>query len=1560
VDVSVWRTAAAVTALLLVGSVLPAGDVAAAAAATPSIAAFPDGDVIPAQSSSATASPPQASTQHELPGVVLVRFRDASAVANTSVLQTVNGLEQETVGTTGYVRVAIPGSVDDAVTRLGDNPAVLGIEPDYIRSASASPNDPLFRKGGPQSYLSTMRVPQAWDVTTGSAAVTLAVVDSGVDPSHPDLAGRVLPGKDFVNNDSDAADDNGHGTAVAGVAAAATNNGLGIAGVTWTTKVLPVKVLDSSGAGSDSAIASGITWAADNGASIINLSLGAGYDGAVLRSAVQYALAKGVVVVAAAGNNADAGPVYPAAYPGVLAVSATDESGTFASFSNIGSYVGVAAPGVNVMAPVSTAASVIPITRDRYTPMSGTSFSAALVSGVASLVKAQHPDWSPAQIVDRVETTARDVGPYGVDPYYGHGLVDAAAAVGAAPVQPPAGAPRDALEPNDVADRATVLADNAPVDATIAPEGDVDWYAFDAVAPDTVRINVRSNVIDTPGATHRFLPGISAYGTTFEALGTSQERLSPDTISLNVPITVSGRYRFSVRNLRLGTTARPYTVEVSSLHQSWPNPFFPPEVDAVPARAGAPAVVDATGDGRADVVAAAPNGVWVLPQLPDGTLGPPRERSTSDPQSSLVKVADVNGDGRTDVLAETTAGIVLYAGSPTGLSSATAIPGTAGSTSFVVADFNNDRRPDLLVANPSSGLAVFRNIGTSFAAPVTVSAGSSDRLAVGDINGDGHADVVIGGSGGFNVILQQADGSFAPPFVVDLHTFALGGIAVGDVTGDGRADVVVDRSVNTNTGTADQQPQLLVLAQRSDGTLATPVAYATLDVPDPIVIADINGDGRNDVVVTHRGWEAVGLFVQRTDGTLAPEQLAAVPYNSDTVAAVGDVNTDGKSDLVLSDGDAVVVLRQMSAASPPEPWIRSTTPAAQSSLVATSTPVSATFTRALDPATVGAATVTLLNATTGTTVPSTVSYDGANGVITIRPTNALTSGTAYAAVVDGVKDTTGTSMPAPAEWRFLTTGTSTDTTPPDTVILDAPTTYAAPGAALSFMATEPGSRLECQLNGSVWFPCDQVGIRYSTSGPVSLLVRAIDSAGNVDPTPAAAGWNHVPAAQPPPNCGWSTAPAVVVPSTVTATTTVSSGYGGAASHVIRVPNILGCSLWYTWTASADQTVQLDTADSDFDTVLAVYTGDPASPTEVAWNDDHDGLRTAKLAFSARRGTTYRFVLDGWLSPTNMAMGSAVLHLSTSIPTTTTSPPVPPPPSPPPPTTTGPTTTTSTTRPPSTTTTTPPKPLAQSAAPPAPPAGYRMLDADGTVFAFGASLVYGDAVPWIAPRVPSARGVALSTTADDAGYWIVDDRGGVYSFGTAAFYGGLAEGTLRPDEAVTGLSATPTGRGYWIFTNRGRVFTFGDAAFLGDLTGVVLNGPILGAAPTPTGHGYYMVGSDGGIFAFGDATFFGSMGSAKLNQPVEAIAPTPTGNGYWLVATDGGIFAFGDATFHGSMGGQRLNRPVIGMVPFGNGYLLVGDDGGIFDFSDQPFVGSLGDRVLSLPITAVSTSPARIG
>ena len=296
--------------------------------------------------------------------------------------------------------------VKEVIADFEKNPNVNYAEPNYIAKICDIPDDPDFSNqwglhNTGQYHLTDADIdaPEAWDIETGDSTVIIGILDTGVDYGHPDLTDNVIStGYDFVNNDDDAMDDNGHGSHVAGIAAAKTNNTTGIAGVAWNCKILPVKVMQSNGYGSYSDIASGVNYAANNGAKVINLSLGGYASSYVLQNALENAYTTSVIV-GAAGNGGTSVPFYPAAWSFVIGVGASDVLynqitqtwyETKAVFSNYGINADIYAPGVNIY-------STIPLFHPHtysYASWNGTSMAAPFVTGTVALLRSHYSDWS--------------------------------------------------------------------------------------------------------------------------------------------------------------------------------------------------------------------------------------------------------------------------------------------------------------------------------------------------------------------------------------------------------------------------------------------------------------------------------------------------------------------------------------------------------------------------------------------------------------------------------------------------------------------------------------------------------------------------------------------------------------------------------------------------------------------------------------------------------------------------------------------------------------------------------------------------------------------------------------------------------------------------------------------------------------------------------------------------------------------------------------------------------------------------------------------------------------
>lgn len=344
--------------------------------------------------------------------------------------------------------IALGAGVDAtrALQWLQADPYVLYAENDgTIQQTDVTPNNPNYNQ---QYGLTQIDAPAAWSVTQGSSSVIVAVLDTGLDLSNPAFAGRLwvnptagqdgysgdVNGWNFVSNNSNVQDNDGHGTHVTGILAATGNNGIGVAGVDWNARIMVVKVLDSAGNGSTSNAIAGIYFAAQHGARVINASWGGGTYSAALADAIAYAGSLGAVFVTAAGNdgvNSDVKPSYPGSYnlPNEIVVAAVDSSGNLASFSDYGSSsVTLAAPGVNILSTVPGG----------FGTLSGTSMATPYVSGVVSLVVGLHPEWTAIQVVQHIKSTVK-ADPALAGKTSTGGIVDAANAVRAAAATPSSG-----------------------------------------------------------------------------------------------------------------------------------------------------------------------------------------------------------------------------------------------------------------------------------------------------------------------------------------------------------------------------------------------------------------------------------------------------------------------------------------------------------------------------------------------------------------------------------------------------------------------------------------------------------------------------------------------------------------------------------------------------------------------------------------------------------------------------------------------------------------------------------------------------------------------------------------------------------------------------------------------------------------------------------------------------------------------------------------------------------------------------------------------------------------
>ena len=398
------------------------------------------------------------STESYAPGEIVVKFKDGVSLQKASVAMA-------DLGTTvissneyiGFHQLSIPAdkTVEEMVAAFSARPDVEYAEPNYIAHAFMTPNDPYYSY---QWHFPLINMASAWDQSTGSGVV-VAVVDCGVAyetygsfTKAPDLAGtNFVAGYDYVNNDTHPNDDCGHGTHVCGTVAQTTNNSLGVAGIAFNCSIMPVKVLDADGYGSYTAIANGITFAANNGADVINLSLGGASSSSTLQNAVIYAYNQGIAVVCAAGNAGTSAPQYPAAYTQSISVSAVRYDKTYTWYTSYGSTIDICAPGGDLNVDQNGDGyvdGVLQQTHDGtnygtfgYYFYEGTSMACPHVAGVAALLIAKNGGtMSPDAVRAALQNTAQDLGATGWDQYYGYGLIDANAALLSIANNPPVAA----------------------------------------------------------------------------------------------------------------------------------------------------------------------------------------------------------------------------------------------------------------------------------------------------------------------------------------------------------------------------------------------------------------------------------------------------------------------------------------------------------------------------------------------------------------------------------------------------------------------------------------------------------------------------------------------------------------------------------------------------------------------------------------------------------------------------------------------------------------------------------------------------------------------------------------------------------------------------------------------------------------------------------------------------------------------------------------------------------------------------------------------------------------
>jgi len=455
-----------------------------------------------------------------VPGRVLVKFRSNVGLDHARQIVAALGVREDGVlPATGVLVLNLPDQADEAAfaNALADRPDVEFAELDrMVQPAEVTPNDPWFANW--EGHLKRIQAPTAWATTVGSSNVVIAILDTGVDANHEDLAGKIVPGWNTYNNNSTTTDVSGHGTAVAGTAAAASNNGVGVASVCWLCRIMPVRVSDMTGYATYSSIANGLTWAADHGARVANISYIVS-DSSTVTSAAQYFQGKGGVVTSSAGNYSTFSNSVDNPY--ILTVSATDYFDVIYSYSNTGKNIDVAAPGDSFSTQMGGG----------YVSTGGTSYSAPIVAGVAALVLSANPSLSANQVQDIVKQSADDLGAAGWDPIYGAGRVNAARAVSMAA----AGGTVDTVP---------------PAVGFMYPNN-----GLDVSGPITVQISATDN------------SGVSAVELSVDGTSIGSTAISPYAFQWDSRLVANGSHSFSARatDLRGNVSSSSITVNVRNL-----------------------------------------------------------------------------------------------------------------------------------------------------------------------------------------------------------------------------------------------------------------------------------------------------------------------------------------------------------------------------------------------------------------------------------------------------------------------------------------------------------------------------------------------------------------------------------------------------------------------------------------------------------------------------------------------------------------------------------------------------------------------------------------------------------------------------------------------------------------------------------------------------------------------------------------------------------------------------------------------------------------------------------
>lgn len=829
-------------------------------------------------------------------------------------------------------------------------------QPNYIYHPCREPNDPEF----PNQYAHQLiEMSKAWDITTGSRDVVIAVIGTGVDVNHPDLKANIwinrkeIPGNHLDDDKNGYVDDihgwnfqdrnnnvtpesggifdflspDGHETNVAGVIGGVGNNGQGVAGVNWQCSLM---VLRLSMAYTSTEVAAALDYAAANGARVVNMSFGGDVFGPegdpLVKAAIDRAYAKGVLLVASAGNSYSSRPTYPASYYNVMSVASTDGEDKKTDHSSFGPWVDIAAPGTDI---------VTTDLKDDYIATAGTSFSSPYVAGVAGLLFAYRPKLTAMQVRAILENTT-DPLQYGhVDPnmgYAGTGRVNAYQALLGADRAYPLG---EIVAPGT---RHTCAADSNAIPVSVFVQGD--------------------------SYTLEYRPSGAGPWTK---LASGAPPADPNgLVSLSLPQPGVGLYELRLRVSRGSFTHTDRTlfdVEEGSSHTPWPKPQ---DLRADVSFVGSPLCLDVDADGRQEIVQAGEDysnfmsdifGSVINIWRADGSAPAHWPVGMEMATPSSLAVGDIDGDGQYEVVAASQYEGEVYAYRvATGKRLSTKWPVSVGgflgyiAAGPVLADLDGDGKSEILIAlgmgaglfGDTEGLLALRTDGSYLWKRRYTAQGP---MSVGDFNKDGKVEIAISGTGpgllGYTFLLDNqgqqiarwpgagpqgtvsadldGDGTFEVVFCTKQEVMAVrpdrttvwktkvadlldtgGGLCVGDLDGDGRSEVYVTALAATDGFTVTR-----VYGFDYQGHLLTGVGYPKSILGDPTgtnpLIADIDGDGRRELIVAPAGEP---MMAWRADGSVAPGfPRLSLAADLECSPALADLDGDGKLEIMLATDD---------------------------------------------------------------------------------------------------------------------------------------------------------------------------------------------------------------------------------------------------------------------------------------------------------------------------------------------------------------------------------------------------------------------------------------------------------------------------------------------------------------------------------------------------------------------------------------------------------------------------------------------------------------------------------